>query len=555
MTESRKTILKNAVTVFMFTSLIFSCVMTIVMLMTWFTLETVQPIRNPAVSSILEKINTDPANTEIRETYRALNLLARKAFFSGTRQLETGKNLLVAGLVIFFLCFQFRQNLGGYSNAPGKPLPAGKGEILTKHLPVWIFTLVMVVAGIGISRIDAILMAENSKRMTYPDLKTDTQQNWTAFRNMGRAAEDNANLPVSWDDKTGKNIRWKQKLSLPGFSSPVVWKSTIFLDSANDEQFQIQARNLDDGSLLWSHAISIPDPKALPRVSQDTGYAAATPAVDVTGVYSLFADGTLIALSHEGKPLWSKKFAIPENEYGHASSLLCYNGKVIVQWDTNDGSSVQAFSSRDGTEVWKTSRKTGISWASPILAEWEDSVYLLLNSNPAISAYDPETGVQLWSTDCLSGEVAPSLAYSNGILAAAIAYSKVTALDVKTGSIIWQTGGSLPDVTSPIAGNNIVIIPSTYGTITAQNLTTGDEYWFHELYDGFYSSPVIAGNTVYLCDLAGNTIIFSLSEEWEERGTGSLSEPIYATPVITPRGILIRSESHLFLVSESGDES
>ena len=228
--------------------------------------------------------------------------------------------------------------------------------------------------------------------------------------------------------------------------------------------------------------------------------------------------------------------------------MLTYSGMLFVQFDTNEEKYICAFNENDGDEIWRTERIGEISWTSPILAEWKEKIYLLLNSNPAVSAYNPFTGKLIWETECLSGEVAPSLAYSEGIVSAAQAYASVCSLDIETGKLLWEEDGSLPDVSSPVSSGKFLFVPSTYGTITALNSADSTQYWYYEQDDSFYSSPVIVNDRLYISDLKGHTTIFSVSEQMETIGEGFFPEPIYATPVFTEKGIIYRTQTMLYLV-------
>ena len=51
-----------------------------------------------------EQYDKDPANSALAAQVRAMDLMARKAYFSSRWQVETGSYLLLAGAVIFIFC-------------------------------------------------------------------------------------------------------------------------------------------------------------------------------------------------------------------------------------------------------------------------------------------------------------------------------------------------------------------------------------------------------------------------------------------------------------------
>ena len=111
----------------------------------------------------------------------------------------------------------------------------------------------------------------------------------------------------------------------------------------------------------------------------------------------------------------------------------------------------------------------------------------------------------------------------------------------------------MPDVSSPVSSGKLLIVPSTYGTITVLNTEDASQYWLYEQDDGFYSSPVIVNDRIYISDLKGRTIIFSVSEEMKTIGEGFFPEPVYATPAFTEKGIVYRTSTTLYLVNEEAE--
>ncbi len=66
-------------------------------------LKTINPLDNPALLSVKEQFDRDPDNRDKAEQVRAMDLMARKAYFSSRWQVETGSYLLLAGAIVFVL--------------------------------------------------------------------------------------------------------------------------------------------------------------------------------------------------------------------------------------------------------------------------------------------------------------------------------------------------------------------------------------------------------------------------------------------------------------------
>jgi len=82
---------------------IFTLVMAFTMLISLIQLKMINPLDNPALLQVKEQFDKDPNNKDKAEQVRAMDLMARKAYFSSRWQVETGSYLLLAGAAIFVI--------------------------------------------------------------------------------------------------------------------------------------------------------------------------------------------------------------------------------------------------------------------------------------------------------------------------------------------------------------------------------------------------------------------------------------------------------------------
>ena len=382
----------------------------------------------------------------------------------------------------------------------------------------------------------------------------EMRANYPFFRGAeGNGIAYQSNAPVQWDGASGKNILWKAKFPKHGYSSPIVWKNKVFITGADNASRDVYCYDLNSGKLLWTaQADNIPgSPSQMPKVTPDTGLAAPTMATNGSSVFAIFFCGDVLALTMDGKRLWAKNLGVPDNHYGHSSSLVIYKDKLLVQYDTNRGGKLIALSTASGEEKWTTARKSKISWSSPILVNTGSRMELILTTDPNVDSYDPETGKELWSVKCLMGEVGPSAAYSDGLVFAANEYATFAAIKPGTpAEIVWQSDEYLPEVASPLAVNGVVIIATSYGTVAAFDTADGSLLWEHENSDGFYASPVYAGGNVYLIDMAGVCHIFKAGREFQLVAAPQLGEKSVCAPVFADGKILIRGFDHLYCIGK-----
>lgn len=425
----------------------------------------------------------------------------------------------------------------------------------------------MIVGGTGLLLISLILHAAakaKTDQLTDTNVASDfassehIRKNWTGFRGpvaYGHAAH--ANPPLNWSAKEGRNILWKTKVSKHGMSSPVVWENRVFLTGADDSTRQIYCFETDTGKLIWQHDVNdIPGSGhrgLLPDVLDETGFAAPTATTNGRYVAAIFGTGELVCVNMKGERIWAKHLGIPKNHYGHASSLISHGNMLFVQYDQEENSQLLAFDLVTGNPAWHVKRSV-ISWSSPILIDNKGRMELILTNSKAVDSYNPKSGKLLWHVECLDGEVAPSVTYADGIVCIANEGATASAIDISNhGSgprILWQWDETLPDAASPLANEDFLILPTGFGVVSCLDVKTGKLLWEHEFDDGFYSSPVLVNDNVYIIDLKGRMQIFKMDDEFERLGTSPIGEAAYATPAFVGDRIYIRSLIHLFCIEE-----
>ncbi|MCH7910877.1 MAG: PQQ-binding-like beta-propeller repeat protein, partial [Candidatus Hydrogenedentes bacterium] len=207
-----------------------------------------------------------------------------------------------------------------------------------------------------------------------------------------------------------------------------------------------------------------------------------------------------------------------------------------------------------GETAW-VKKRDWISWASPILAHTPYGVQVILCSEEDVDAYDAASGKLLWSQDCLGGEVAPSPAYSNGIVFAANEYAMASAIQL-TGTadaiqteILWEYDNLLPEISSPVGDGERFYFATSYGELVCLDAVSSEEKWLEEVSDaGFYSSPVLVGDRLYILDKEGTMYIVRAGAEYEEIATRAIGEETFATPAFMDGRIYVRTTAHLYCI-------
>ncbi len=385
------------------------------------------------------------------------------------------------------------------------------------------------------------------------DLVAEIKKNHSSLRGfLSQGASSSNNIPEKWDGAAGTNILWKSAIPKHGFNSPVIWGDKIFIAGADNANREVYCYNRTDGKLLWTGvADNIPgSPSSPPRVTDDTGLAAPTMTTDGKSVFAIFATGDVIAFSMDGKRVWAKNLGVPDNHYGHSSSLVTWGNKLFVQYDTNKSAKLIALDVATGNQVWETVRESKISWASPVLAEVDGKYQVILTSDPIVAGYDVETGEELWSVECMMGEVGPSVAYSDGVVVAANEYAIMVGIDIRTQKIIWENDEYLPEASSPVAYDGLLYIATSYGVLACYDLKSGEKYWEHDFGSTVYSSPMVADGKLFLTDNDGITRVYGLGKEMNLISENTLGERSGATPAFANGHIYIRGDNNLYCIGK-----
>jgi outer membrane protein assembly factor BamB len=390
------------------------------------------------------------------------------------------------------------------------------------------------------------------------------QANWPRFRGPGGGGVTaQGDLPLTCDFKTGANIAWTAPVPAPGFSSPVVWGERVFLSGGDEKARVVMCFDALSGKLLWQRAVKIAgDSDESVEVPEQCGMAAATMATDGRRVYAMFANGDLAALDFEGGVVWAKRLAIPKNPYGHATSLVTWQDRVIVQLDQSvpedELSKLYALDGATGAVVWERPRAAGASWATPIVFEAAGQVQLVTLAVPWVIAYAVKDGAELWRADCLDGEVTPSPIFAGGTLFVVNPTNKLQAIrpdgqgDVTKTHLGWSSEDNIPDVTSPVSNGELLFVIDTSGTLTCYDAKDGQKQWQQEMGEECNASPSLAGDRLYLLTKKGTMIVVEAARGFKELARSPLGEPVLASPAFARHRIFVRGLKHLICLQASG---
>ncbi len=529
----------------------FSILMALLLLANWWQVRALDPLASPALGALRARLRDNPSDQALREEIRTLDLLARRAFFASQWQERAGGLALLGAIAVTLLAGRAMR----HASPPGPPAAGCDPDqwwiesVRTRRFLAVAGGALLVASGAAALMVRSPLDGAETSPPASTAASALSPADWPSFRGPGGSGLARAGeAPLAWDGTSGRGIAWKVAVPLPGRSSPIVIGKRIFLSGADETTQEVYCVARDSGALEWRRSVGRQtDPAQRPRTHPDTGLAAPTMTSDGTRVFAIFPTGDLAAFDLTGTPLWSESLGVPDNHYGHASSLITYANLLIVQWDQNANARLLAYDVAGGRPVWRTPRDV-ISWASPLIADTGARSELIVTNSRAVAGYDPGTGAELWRSDCLGGEMGPSAAFADGLVFVANDRAKAAAVR-PGGQVVWEYRNELPDTASPVAAGGLVFLATSYGPLVCLDAQSGAELWKQELPDGFYASPIVVGERLYALDLKGVMHIVKVARTFERLGQAALGEPCMATPAFVGGRIYVRSERSLCAIS------
>ena len=384
-------------------------------------------------------------------------------------------------------------------------------------------------------------------------------QEWTRFRGPNGDGNSESNLPAAWQQE---DYNWVVDLPGIGHSSPVIFGQQLFVQSADPEtgtQFML-CLDTADGREIWRKEIT-----SRPyHIHTRNSFASCTPTVDDAAVYFAWATPDqihLTALTHDGKPVWSRDDLGPyDSQHGFGSSPMIAGDLVILPNLQMPGprgketSAVLAFNKSNGELVWSTPRTSGkASYSVPCLREVEDgkTELILCSTTHGMFGLDLETGAEKWSVQnafkmrtvsspVLFGDIVFGSTGSGG------GGNYVAAIDMKSGSIRYKIDRQAPYVPTPVVHNGMAFLWYDKGVVTCIDAESGKPHWSKRVGGNYSGSPVCVGGKVYCIAEDGEVVVLAASDKFEELGRTELGEDSRSTPAIANGTMFLRTYSKLF---------
>jgi outer membrane protein assembly factor BamB len=417
--------------------------------------------------------------------------------------------------------------------------------------------------------------------------------NWPSFRGPGASGvADGQHPPLTWDVKTGTNVRWKTPIPGLGHSCPIIWGNRVFVTTAvsgdrdpkvrtgnygdpgsvkdaTRQAWQVLCLDRDSGKVLWTRTAfrGVPKMKRHLKGSQ----ANCTPVTDGKRVIACFGPEGLYCYNFQGKLLWKRdlsaidsSFALDrEYAWGFGSSPIIHDGLVILQCDLSKDSFIAAYRLEDGARAWSTPRDEIPSWSSPVVWRNGRRAELVTNASQYARGYDPATGKELWRLAKKSEVTIPTPVVGRGVVYIASGNRPIQPIfavrpgargdislrprETRNAHVAWSKMRGGPYMTTPLAYGKYLYVCSNAGILTCYQADTGKEVYKERLGGVSYTaSPVAADSRLYFASEQGAVRVVRAGPKFELLAVNEVGDVCMATPAISGGTLLVRGQHFLF---------
>ena len=331
----------------------------------------------------------------------------------------------------------------------------------------------------------------------------------------------------------GSNFLWR--VPYGGRSAPIVVGNRVYVQNpagrGTDLQERVMALDADTGKVIWEHRFNLYQSDVPPH---RIGWASPAADPDTGNIYALSGGAEVIALSRDGKRIWSRsfgeEFAAFTTHGGRTMSPVVDGDLVIVSaavsnWGTSAARAHRfiALDKRTGDVVYVASpgtRPYDTAYASPLIATVNGMRLLIAGlGDGAVHAIKAQTGEKVWSF------VAAKRAINTGVV-------------VRGNDVLVSHGDE------NLEGTELGLIAAIDGAQTGDIKTTK---WAVKGTEFGYSSPLLDGTRVYQIDNSSRLEAFD-AETGKVLWTQPLDTVQKAPPVLADGKIYVGTDGGSFFI-------
>ncbi len=399
--------------------------------------------------------------------------------------------------------------------------------------------------------------------------------------------------PTAWS--ADENVRWKVELPGRGMSSPVIWDDKLFITTAvstdtdepepppedsgddrrggrggaspSEQSFEVHCLERSSGKTLWREVARV----ATPHEGYHRTYgswASASPVTDGERLYVSFGSQGLYAYALDGKQLWSADPGTRlemRNGFGEGLAPVLAGDALVQVFDHEGTDCILALDRKTGKELWRKSRDEPSTWATPLVTDAGGRLEVVTGGTNRVRSYSPANGELLWECGGLGLNAIPALLRSEDRVLAMSGFRNPRILAIRLGgkgdltdseAVVWSSTKGCAYTASPVLCDGLYYTVSDRGLVSCFDAESGEALYLEERLprgSAVKSSPVAAGEVLYVPTEEGDVHLVRLGPEYQVAGTNSLPEQVFvASPAVAEGALYLRSLTHLFCIAAKG---
>jgi len=413
---------------------------------------------------------------------------------------------------------------------------------------------------------------------------------------------ETTNPPLTWDTTTGRNIVWSVELGNETYGRPVVVGDAVYVGTDNarhmnpdyqEEAGVLMAFHAKDGKFLWQDVAPRVERGLREFVLPSTTSA---PYVEGDRLYYVTSECQLRCLDIRGSRIWELDMCGRLGVFPHEatnSEVLPVGDLLMVSTSNgqNEGHtrvpsprapSLIAVDKRSGDVVWRAigagQHVLHGQWSSPVAANVNGRIQVLFGGGDGwLRSYDAASGHEVWRFDgnpkdarwlprpgVLSrSPIIASPVFADGRVFVAMGQSPghgngpslIHAIspngqgDVTESRLLWTSRDVGRVVGTPIAKDGLLYVGDLGGTIHCLDAATGAHVWKHETHDAIWGSLLLAGDRLYVGNVAGSMTILRAGRRKQVLGQIDMDAPIYSPPAAVGDALYLATAIRLYLIA------
>lgn len=377
---------------------------------------------------------------------------------------------------------------------------------------------------------------------------------WLQFRGPGGSSiSKDAKIPVELAD----HIDWQVELPGKGPASPIVVGDRVIVTCSSgpkQDQIFVVCFNANDGKQLWSREFWAQGRCFCHPLSAN---AAPTPASDGKNIYAFYSSNDLVCLDLDGNLKWYRALGVDHPKAGHdtgmSSSPVVADGVVVCQVENQADSFVIGIDAETGETMWEKERTKDASWASPVILPSTDGPNVLIQSPDRISVLDLKTGEQEWELENRTNPIPTTTVSGNRLY---LPVNGTTAYQFSADgqfNELWNSQRVSASRASLLADTENLYTIAGSGIVNCFDASEGNPKWKVRVGGTHWSTPVIAGEYLYLFSQEGAAAVVNLADENAGDDKDRLiyehtfeNQVFLGSPAVSNNALFMRSDSHLF---------